>query len=388
MDQPGSRGQAWEMFLNPAQPADSGEDAYWEKVCSRIASGQLIPIISGGMVYDMVFSKMLEGSAEDVPQSVRAKPSATDVLSLIWANRIPYPFPDTGELGRVAQFVRSKYGAIVEAREAFRNFMKAFLLEYASRFGGDPDQIAELREQNELDNYTFGQLVTTLNILKLGPGSSDPLSILAGLPLPIYITTSYHDLLEQALVAMEKKPVQAVCYWAGQGPSKDDLDQLFKDYKPRQQAPLVFHLYGMETDPLTMLLSEDDYLDFIVQFTLNRLEGELIPSFLKGPLSQSWLMLLGYHLDDWDFRTLFRTITTMREQQKAGTLSTIIQLSLANQYDLPGDQTVRTTLTQRLNEAQLYLEKYFTPMSFEVHWDDPTGFLSALQKQWKDRRQK
>lgn len=142
-----------------------------------------------------------------------------------------------------------------------------------------------------------------------------------------------------------------------------------------------------------MVLSEDDYLDFLVQVTLERGKSDgSIPAYLQGALSQSWLMLLGYRLLDWDFRTLFRGIISTREDlntirpQAGVTVSTILQLSLPDQYELPQDQDVQKALKTRLEEAQLYMQKYFAPMSFEIRWNDPAAFLATLKEQWNRRQ--
>lgn len=391
MVMPTNRGQGWEMFLNPAQVANPDEDEFWKNLCNRAAGGKLIPVISGSMTYDLVFSKMMAGGPAGAG-GPRLKPSASDVLSMIWANRMSYPFPDAMDMARVGQYVRTKYGAIREAREAYLDFIKNFLLDYAQRFGGvDPATLMELR--NELPNYTFTDLaVASLGLLKFGPGCTDPLSVLASFPLPVYITTSYHNLLERALTAMEKKPITQVCFWSGKSSTlPDDLKPLTK-FKPSPQTPLVFHLYGLEDQPQSMVLSEDDYMDFLVQLMLERGKTEgSFPAYLRSAISQSWLMMVGYRLLDWDFRTLFRSIISNRDDPGAGamqggmTVSTILQLSLADQYELPEDQDTRGQMTKLLSEAQRYLEKYFNPMSFEIQWKDSGTFLSNFKDQWTRR---
>jgi hypothetical protein len=51
------------------------------------------------------------------------------------------------------------------------------------------------------------------------------------------------------------------------------------------------------------VLTEDDYLDFLVKVSW---DNTVIPPRIAEALTDSSLLLLGYHLQDWDFRVMFR----------------------------------------------------------------------------------
>ena len=53
------------------------------------------------------------------------------------------------------------------------------------------------------------------------------------------------------------------------------------------------------------MLTEDDYFDFLIGVTANK---DLIPKPVRRALADSALLFLGFQLDDWDFRVLFRSI--------------------------------------------------------------------------------
>jgi hypothetical protein len=70
----------------------------------------------------------------------------------------------------------------------------------------------------------------------------------------------------RALVAVGKEPKQEICRW---NPDLVDAYTSVFDkaegFEPTIQSPVVFHLHGYADDPSTMVLSEDDYLDFLVE---------------------------------------------------------------------------------------------------------------------------
>ena len=45
-------------------------------------------------------------------------------------------------------------------------------------------------------------------------------------------------------------------------------------YEPTPEAPLVFHLFGLERFPETLVLSIDDYLDVLVRVFLGEADAK------------------------------------------------------------------------------------------------------------------
>ena len=92
----------------------------------------------------------------------------------------------------------------------------------------------------------------------------DCLKTLAELPLPVFITTNYDDLMvKKALkhTSPAKNPRREYCRWHEYLP---ELDKLFyRKYVPDLSNPLVFHLHGTNEIPESIVLTEDDYMDFM-----------------------------------------------------------------------------------------------------------------------------
>jgi hypothetical protein len=80
--------------------------------------------------------------------------------------------------------------------------------------------------------------------------------------------------------------------------------------------------------------------------------------------------LLGYRLQDWDFRVIFRGLIAPRRSSRR-LVSVSIQL-------VPDSEGVKD-----LAHAQQYLERYFDDANFEIYWGDTQSFMQSLWEQWE-----
>ena len=181
-------------------------------------------------------------------------------------------------------------------------------------------------------------------------GKATPLNLLARIPLPVYVTTSFYGFMERALAEEGRQPVTHVCFWDGQVPN--DAVRFYPDpnFKPDPTTPVVYHLFGYEEVPSSLLLSEDDYMEFLKSIARDRANTSrpIIPSYLRDHLSNSSLIMLGYRLPDWDFRMLFRGVIPLYiETQRYKSLA--IQLDPRQQNGIAD-----------VSKAEQYLHTYFT----------------------------
>ena len=174
----------------------------------------------------------------------------------------------------------------------------------------------------------------------------DPHGMLADLELPLYLTTNYDGLMAGALAARGRPAARELCGWNDLvrelQPSKLDAG-----FEPTPATPLVYHLHGHHELPQSMVLTEDDYLAFLVRISTDN-TVRLLPSKVRSALATTSLLFVGYSLSDWDFRVLFRGLM--------GSLgSTLGMTSIAVQLDpSPEDATA-----ERRAAAQEYLNGYF-----------------------------
>jgi hypothetical protein len=296
----------------PAQPASppSGSPAPagglseddWEVLLGRIRSGSCTPFLGAG------------ASAGTLPLGSE--------LARRWADEYGYPLDDANDLARVSQFLA--------VRMTDGMFPKEEICQ-------------ELRTAAQPD---FAR-------------DDEPHGTLAELPLPVYMTTNYDDFMYAALELESKFPKREVCRWNRSPALRGARSVLTPSYVPTAESPVVFHLHGHMSIPESIVLTEDDYLDYLVAISG---EPKLLPHQIKKALAGASLLFVGYRLADWDFRVLHRGIV-MAGEPSLRRLSVTVQL--------------RPTDPERE-----YLEKYFGAMNVRVYWGTASEFTAELRRRW------
>jgi hypothetical protein len=196
---------------------------------------------------------------------------------------------------------------------------------------------------------------------------NEPYHILARLPLPIYITTNYDDMMEQALAKNQRDVKPDLCKWVK---GLDDISPLAEEgFQPNVANPSVFHLYGYMKTQQSMVMSEDDYFQFLISVSK---DPELIPKRIQQAITGTSLMLLGYSLEDWDFRILFHFLAGYLKNSTSRT-HVAVQLSPSATTD---------DLKQR---AQAFFDKYFESKSpdIRVSWETTPRFVAMIRDSWQ-----
>lgn len=128
---------------------------------------------------------------------------------------------------------------------------------------------------------------------------SPMLRALAELDFPVVLTTNYDDLYEQALRALGKDPLVFV-YSRDRCP-KVTMEDL------TSERPVVFKLHGDILRRESIVVTEDDYIDFVGQMTAKRHQHP-IPLAIKSLMKTYATLFLGYSLADYNLRILFRLL--------------------------------------------------------------------------------
>ncbi len=352
------------------QSQDAEQAGFWPELCRRVDVGQLIPIISNSVFNDIIFDL---GEDDQVNHDRSIEEQLTDV----WADEIQYPLPDQHGLPRVALFDRVVNSTDDRASKVrYLNWLKDTLLFLAEDDDFiDEETIEELRD--DIDQQSFSDIAVELGYPRMLDGKNDSLQQLAALKLPIYVTTSPFDFLERALKANHRNPRTQICFWSEEPTTYlDESHKVDYDFKPTPENPMVFHLFGLEAYPESMVLNEDDYLDFLAIISKDvQQERPLIPVYLRKAITKSSLLLLGYQLRDWDFRVMFRGLIN-------ATPSSLRRFNLAIQLE-PHQKTPVVSARQ----IRKYLEKYFVDSDFTVEWNTPHGFVATLWEEWNRWRQ-
>lgn len=320
----------------------------WRTLIRRIKSGKFTPLVS-----DRVF---FPGR-----NSIRAE----------WSAEIGYPFTDPVRLTlpRIAQYLSAISRDDLAVKEDFLDFSKRYLLKQLRETADDERQNFLDRVEDELLDITFSETAGRLDYPKYDNDLENPLFILASLPIPIYITTSYYDFIERELIRVGKSPRSEVCYWHDDLQDVPSVFQQNPEYEPSEQEPLVYHLNGLDKFPTSMVLTEDDYLDFLVRVAQDL---EVVPRRISQALVDSSLLLLGYKLEDWNFKTMFRGLISSKRDSRRR-LSVSIQIPAETGEDAAEGQ----------KEVADFLAKYFTKANFDVYWGTAEQFMQTLWQEWE-----
>lgn len=196
------------------------------------------------------------------------------------------------------------------------------------------------------------------------------LGLLAKLPLSVYMTTNYDSLMVNALQSVGKTPHREVCRWNNHPSvrSRSSVWDKNRGFRPTKDCPVVYHLHGIDEIYESLVLTEDDYVDFLVN--ISRRQEKVLPPFIQETFAATSLMFIGYRMNDWTFRVLFRGLISAVE-------SGLRRISVAVQ--LPPE----TREPQRQN-VQKYLDSYYGNMRTLVYWGTATDFTLELRSRCKE----
>ena len=379
------RGSAWYT------PRLGGREALlFANLDTRIRATRCVPIVGTGV------------AGEDGVVASRQD------LAREWVNRrhLPMSPMSRSDLASVAQYVRveQQAGPGLVWDELY------FLLrnELRSRHG----------EKMPGLHWDALPLATMLSLVgehqRATANGKDCYSRLARLDLPVFVTTSWSNLLEDALEECGKSPVTRYFDWrkstneepwpylldgeTGDSSVRQGIDDLTgpvtqageacgrrpeshrgkverlraeadPDCGPRSfsiQEPLVYHLYGSLQSQKTLVITEDDYFIWLREWMKQVDNGASIPGYLRTPLVTESLLFLGYHVDDWEFRLVFQAIKSFHRHLQEVRPHVDVQF----QPD---------TLRIDQEAAQSYLESYFDEDKISVYWGAANAFLTELE---------
>lgn len=303
----------------------------WRILTQRISDRQCTAVIGPGLSDDIL------GPRSDVARS--------------WADLWQMPIPEArrGDIVAVAQYLRVRVAALQPADELSSYLVRVFRERYR---GLMPDDM--------LAPNTAAELAASIGAWRRERDDDDPYANLASLDLPIFVTTSWTTLLQDALTAAGKAPVVQRFEWF----LPRDQRAVKKLAEPTVARPLVYHLFGTLDEPDSLVLSGDDYFSWLSAW--NRHRNLIMPGVVGKALTRRSLLFLGYRLADWDFRILFQSIKTfgasdqLRKRPHVG-----VQLN-------PHASMIEP------ESAQEYLESYFGEDNVSIYWGDSRRFLAEL----------
>ncbi len=315
----------------------------WPALLRSIKRGQCTPILGPGL------SEVILGSPREIAQR--------------WAEAYHYPMaphereslPQVAQYLTINQYQRAPYDELEEYLQT----------EIQTRYADSlPEDLRQGRPSLE-------ELVEAVGVKLRQDYPLEPHEALAQLPLPLFITTNLDVLLASALRGAGKDPQVVLCPWNEYIEQVESIYDREPDYFPTPERPLVYHLFGRIDEPDSIVLTEDDYFDFLIGVTGNK---DLIPTAVRRALADTALLFLGYQMDDWNFRVLFRSILS---QQGGGRRDRYAHI--AAQIEPEEGRILEP------ERARRYLENYFSKgADISLYWGSPEDFIKELISKWNE----
>jgi hypothetical protein len=305
-------------YRQDAEPPVQLREESWATLVQSILNDGCTPFLGAGIAYGHL------PTGKEVAQDLAVAES--------------YPFEDNWNLPRVAEYVETMHDDTMYAKRWIRDYLRVKQDQSRRATGGPPE------------NY----------------------QILARIGFSRFITTNYDDLLVDALVAEHASPVIEACRWNGELTRQLGA---FPEHAATPLAPIVFHLHGRMEQPETILLSESDYVDFMVSLVLgsDQVSGQMIWPAIVDSLSSDNLLFIGYSLADWNFRVLLRYLLQQYQPSRRRTLRLSIQLD-------------PDSLTGREEDAREFFIRNFGVSNIRFLAADAVDFLRELDTRVSQQR--
>jgi hypothetical protein len=318
--------------------------SFWTALLSKIATGKCVPFLGPGV-------------------GERLLPTPVELAQQL-AREYSYPFPATQSLPRVAQFV----GSIDEdaLRTRLLNMMiQGFLgrMELSAQEGTVTASLSKVIRDGKWLDRSLERLEGELH------------QQLAELGLPLYVTTNADGFMAQALEAMPRPPGHAVrrlsLNWRGELSGDPERPHWDVDPPLSREDPVVYHLFGTDEDPSSMVLTEDDFLDYLSR--ISRDHEYLLPTSIQDALAQYTLLFLGYRLEDLDLKVILRGLLPRLNLSQFKVLRVAAQI----ESEIVDDA--------KIEEVTAYFQRYFTESRIEIYWGTTQQFVNELYSRWREQ---
>lgn len=329
------RGLIWYV---PGFTGSDDDFEKWKSICRRVHQGAFIPIL-GLDVGEHVYSstrELADRLAED--------------------ENFPLEPHYRSDLAKVTQYL-----SISQDRDYAEGKIAQLLQQQVLTHYPDlPEEIRSASLAKQLDAV----------VSEHAEDASDPFRILAQLPASIYITASNETLIGKVIKEAGRKPIPLFCNWRATVPQEPVYDA-----EPSPEQPLVHHVFGLLGRPDSLVLTEDDFFDYLIATSFYK----LMPAVVRSALVESSLLFLGFRLDDWTFRVLFRLIMTLE-----GTADLARYSHVGVQID-PEEHSLAD-----VERARRYLNQYFAhgrnrgqgrnEPKIDIYWGTAADFLNKLRE--------
>lgn len=291
------------------------------------------------------------------PRLTETLPESSEQIALHWAEtyRFPLAAHQREDLAQVAQYLMVSQD-FQFPREEILEELRTRLLAYYSH------DLPENIHAEDLET-----LFRHVGQLRRERFPNDPYKVLAEQPFSVYITANFSNMLTDALRAVGKEPRVEICRWNADLETLPSIYDDDPDYLPDVEHPLVYHLFGNSEEPDSLVITEDDYFDYLMGVSTNK---DLIPIPVRRALTDTGLLILGFELSSWSFRVLFRSLLS---QEGRGRRKRYAHVA--------GQITPEEGRILEPERARQYMEMYFQDADIDIFWGSVDDFVHMLVAQ-------
>jgi hypothetical protein len=311
--------------------------SYWSSLVGKIKAGKCTPILGPGVASNLL------PTPDEIARSLASA---------------GYPFPDTDNLRRVSQFLGSTDNDEMRER-VLKQLTDALNRELGSSAGG-----AKLKKPSDLTLAQWSAL--------RGTYESEIHAQLASLKLPLYVTTNFDNFMTRALEEEigEGKARRLSVTWR-----EPIEEQVVLNPPPSTDDPVVLHLFGTDEDTDSLVLTEDDHLDYLSRISHD--QEVFLPASINALLAKNTLLFLGYRLEDLDLKVILRGLLTYLALTKYDRM----QLGVQIEEETP-DAALRQEVTDYFQQA---FRQYFSARSdVRIYWGSAQQFVADLMTHMAD----
>jgi hypothetical protein len=206
-------------------------------------------------------------------------------------------------------------------------------------------------------------LAETIGLTNPTTPIADMLLHMARSPVRFYLTASIHPIIEAALHHVGKESRSATYSRSIDREYIEFFLPPVESFVATIEKPLVFHMFGIDRFPESLLISEDDYLNYLIAVSESR---ERIPILVRYELANSFKAIIGFDVTDWAFKAFWHGVDVENRIRSPGGLVQVLAKSGKEESDI------------------FRLEAYLARHKYDTVWGTSGDLMNWLHKSWME----
>jgi hypothetical protein len=177
--------------------------------------------------------------------------------------------------------------------------------KYNERFpGDDPQNLQRVSQYFEAQKHRTGLESELFDAVHKDRIASPILRGLAELDFRVIVTTNYDRLFEKALGLVGKTPITSIYH------ANEDVEKTLttdSNQPVHLDAPFLFKMHGDIMTPGSIVITEEDYIQFILRFR-DLQPYHAVPDKILEAIKSAPTLFIGYSLKDYNLRVWLKML--------------------------------------------------------------------------------